>query len=607
METPTTECDGPRPRRGIGWATHAARVALLGIYLAALHSMPTSVFWHPDEGAKYLAMLSLRWDDGLQYVMPYGGRAIDPQLDYYASRCTPSFLYPSLDAHGALQHRWPIWFPLLSRPFYGAFGLAGLYIIPLLCGWMIAVFAGRWAAWYDRALVPIATLLVGCATPMLFYSLNFSEHTLATLCGVLALSAFASDRQPRWLRGVAVVLAVTAATMLRAEMLAFAVAIALCAVLVSLGERPGTAHAGAVSRGDLLSAPKVLAVLVVVGCVATALAFAVLPPRHRELVASLPSLLALNVRKLEYLPRSVVSIFAGSPDEGFPGGLAGRVAIFLAIAAAVCGPFVRQPTGWALVLGAVFVFVECSLFMALAGRPYLSRQGVLSVAPFMIAVPAAVAYLRGRAEPQLRRLVGVGLSYAVVGFFVLFVSRVTVLGDFPIGRDGAARYMLTLYPVGAVLALVAAQMVRRSAIPALIRSGFMILVTAGVVIAAYYQHRGIQEMRANKAMLLQWEAALRRHEHVLTDVWWLPASLAPFYATHEIYCVGELGDLPTWIARAASRGVASFAIATTDWVVIPPNVPSPRRIVPQGCETVAGLQVCGVAIPPGNDESPLPP
>jgi len=90
---------------------------------------------------------------------------------------------------------------------------------------------------YDRALVPIATLLVGCATPMLFYSLNFSEHTLATLFGVLALSSFASDRQPRWLRGVAVVLTVTAATMLRAEMLALAVAIALCAVLVSLGER----------------------------------------------------------------------------------------------------------------------------------------------------------------------------------------------------------------------------------------------------------------------------------------------------------------------------------------------------------------------------------
>ena len=599
MGPPTTGCDGTQPRRGVGWATHTARVAVLGLYLAALHSMPMSVFWHPDEGAKFLAMLSLQWDGGPQYVMPYGGRAIDPQLDYYATRCQPSFVYPSLDAHGALQFRWPIWFSLLSRPLYDAFGLAGLYLMPLLCGWLIAVLGGRWAGWYDRTLVPTATLLVGCATPVWFYSLNFSEHTLATLCGILALSAFASDLEPRWLRGMAVVVTVTAATILRAEMLAFASAIALCAALVRRREEAGTKRTGAAPRRSLLPATRALAGLVLVGLAAIALAFVVLPPRHRQVVAGLPGLLASTARKLEYAPRSLVSIFAGSTEEGFPGGSAGRVAVFLAMAAAVCGPFVRPPIGWTLVLAAVFVFVECSLFMVLTGRPYLSRQGVLSVAPFMIVVPASIAYLRGQAESRLRPLVAVGLSYAVIGFVVLFAARVTTQGDFTIGRDGAARYMLTLYPVGAVLALVTAQMVRRSALRAAMRSGFMILVTAGVVVAVYYQYRGIQEMRANKDSLIQWEAALRRHEHVVTDVWWLPASLAPFYATHGIYCVGEWGDLPTWIERAAARGVASFAVATTDWVVIPPNLPSPRRLVPQGCETVAGLEVCGVAIPPG--------
>jgi len=77
----------------------------------------------------------------------------------------------------------------LSRPFFDSFGAAGLYVIPVLSGWLIAVLAGIWAAAHEPRLGAPATLVAGLATPIAFQSVSFSEHTLATLCGAVAVTA----------------------------------------------------------------------------------------------------------------------------------------------------------------------------------------------------------------------------------------------------------------------------------------------------------------------------------------------------------------------------------------------------------------------------------
>ncbi len=579
------------------WATHAARAALLCVYVAAFLSLPTSVFWHPDEGGKFLALLSLRWDSGLQYVMPYGGRAIDPDLEFYATRCTPSIVYPSLDPHGTLQFRWPIWFPLLSRPLYDAWGLPGLYILPLVCGWLIAVFAGRWAALYDPAMVPLATLLIGGATPVFFYSLSFSEHTLATLCGVIAITAVLWRQQAPWVRLATAAAALLAAAALRPEMVALAPAIVLAALLPGAVDSTGTpgARTGRWRRQQLLTG---MLALLALGFVAAVLAPAVLPPRYSALAHGLPTLIAENFQKLPAVPRTVVSVFMAAPDPGLPGGIAGQVAFGLAIVAAIGAAFVRRTAGRAMLLGAAFVVLEFSVYMALTNRPYLSRQGALAVAPFIVVAPALAGLLRGRGDRRLGQLYVAGACYAAFGFLALLTTRVTPQGDFPIGLDGSARYLLTLYPIAAVLALGTLSLVRRSAAPGMTRSGLTVLVTAGVVVAAYYQYLGVQEMRANKEKLVQWEAVLGRQERVVTDVWWLPACLAPFYASHELYCIDAPGDLATWIERAHRHRIAAFAVATTGATTVSGVRLDGRAWNAVGCETVAGLQVCRFAARP---------
>lgn len=116
-----------------------ASAVLLCVAVGGLRTLPLEVFWHPDEGAKFLAMRSLRWEHGITYDAPYRGRGIDPQLRFYAGRCGYSVIYPTADGPAGAKNYWPIAFPLLSRPLFDLFGFSGLYFLPLLAGWLTAL------------------------------------------------------------------------------------------------------------------------------------------------------------------------------------------------------------------------------------------------------------------------------------------------------------------------------------------------------------------------------------------------------------------------------------------------------------------------------------
>jgi hypothetical protein len=287
-----------------------------------------------------------------------------------------------------------------------------------------------------------------------------------------------------------------------------------------------------------------------------------------------------------------------APNPGLPGGSAGWIAAGLAIAAALGAAVVPGRLGVFLLLGSAFVVLEFAVHMALTNRPYLSRQGVLVVAPFMALAPALAGLVRGRSYRQLEQLYVAGASYAALGFLALLVTWVTTQGDYPVGLDGSARYLLTLYPIATVLALGTLHFVRHSTASGSARSLLTVLVTAGVLVAAYYQYRGVREIRLNREMLVQWEEVLGRQERVVTDVWWLPACLAPFYVSHQLYCIDRPADFTGWLERAGMHNVASFAVATTEATIVP-ALPIDGGAWNAGpCEAVAGLHVCSFTARP---------
>jgi hypothetical protein len=183
--------DAERTQR---WIVLAAWASVLLVYVLSLLGMPRHVFWSPDEGSRLLQAKTLRFDDGFSHALPYPGERLDPDLRFYAHRRGARIersLYPVRDGAGAFHFHWAPWFPLLSRLPLELFGVTGVYVLPLLAGWLTAVLSGRLAAAIDPSLEVPAVLVVGLATPIYFYSLCFWEHTVAAALSLCAVLLFA--------------------------------------------------------------------------------------------------------------------------------------------------------------------------------------------------------------------------------------------------------------------------------------------------------------------------------------------------------------------------------------------------------------------------------
>jgi hypothetical protein len=574
--------------------------------------MPKDVFWHPDEGAKFLALHSIRWEHGLKYVVAYPGSVLDPSWAFYPGRCDHGELYPFPEPGGGVRLHWPIWFPLLSRAFFALFGLAGIYVVPLLSGWLTAVVAGQLVHRGGTSRLRAATMiLVGCASPVMFYSLCFSEHTLATLLGTLAIGALLSVAPGRSAAGWAMVLLLFASVALRLEMLALVAALvvawALSGLVVRLWSVPGDdprRRAWGGRRARWFYA--VVACLLLIGIAAFV---SQLTPRHWALLRALPSVSGDALSRWRLLIPGVVNVFFGPPEfemrlprwiwEGL---------LLAAMSAAVAAPFVRSRRVEAMLLvPALLILLEASLLMVLASHAYLNRQGILAVAPYIMLAPYALADAWRRRDRRLFRLAVAAASYAAIGFGMLFLTRVANDGTYLIGLDGAARYMLTLYPAGAALALSAVRTYRRSDRSALMKSTVTILMAGLVGVSVLYQGRGVEMLNASRNRLTAWQRALQREDRVVTDVWWLAASLAPHFVAHELYCVPRAEGLRDWVAAATEHGVTGFAFASLESVPIDKFGASTVQAGSDGEHRVEGLYLRRFDVVPPRRASQEPP
>lgn len=158
---------------------------------------PMGVHWSADCSAKYLAVLSLRYDGTLHYDVPYAGRHFDPGLraipigeSYYDLR------------HGEIHISWPELFPILVWPFHRMMGWYGLFVIPVAGGALAVYLAGKSAEKIRPGSGWIASVLTSIATPVLVYASLFWEHTpaVALMLGATWLALqYLQDQKWRWL------------------------------------------------------------------------------------------------------------------------------------------------------------------------------------------------------------------------------------------------------------------------------------------------------------------------------------------------------------------------------------------------------------------------
>lgn len=582
------------------WSVAAASVVLLG-YVAVLCCMPRHVFWSPDEGGKFLELHSIRWQDGFTYTVPYAAQRIDPDFKFYPRIPTPisdTFLYPATSAQGNVIFHWPIWFPLLSSVMLRAFGLSGIYLIPLLSGWLIALVSGRIVHFFSPRLAPLGILLVGCATPVFFYSQCFWEHTLATLLGMLAVAILVAA--PPGSRGalVTIVPPLLAAMMIRIEMVAFAAAAFLAWGFSGLvaGLRPGVAAEAAASSPLVRQSGRRLRwgsylLLVCLAAGTLSIAVSTAPTRQQRFITTLPARIGATLRQLPHLPRSVVSVFVNTGrDEGPALNAAWVILACIAVGLCFVAPFVSSVrTEAAVVIPALTVVLAFSASVAVLDQEYRALHGIFPVAPFMVIWAYVLPDAWRRHDSRLLMLAGFAVLYLVLGCTAIFVFYVDAEGGLRSGLEWGQRYLLTLYPILTILSLLALRTYRKSTRPARLKTIFTVVVSTMMLIGVQQEVRGLAMLRANREKFAAWDRALRSDGPIVTNLWWLPTTLAPLFLTKEMSYVRSPTELGDWVRLAVAQEIPAFTFVSLGPVQDGLLANTAARRVPQASRAVLGL------------------
>jgi len=160
------------------------------LWLEAPISAP--VFFNGDGGVKFLLARQFAAGDArLDLSLP----APDWAADLWAQGMYP-FHPPFVYARGDLHYaQYPIYFPLLTAPFYRTLGYRGLYVIPSLALFVFwfafRSLCARIGMGAFAATVALFTLVF--ASPLTLYAAMFWEHTLAV---ALAFSGLATALAP---------------------------------------------------------------------------------------------------------------------------------------------------------------------------------------------------------------------------------------------------------------------------------------------------------------------------------------------------------------------------------------------------------------------------
>jgi hypothetical protein len=577
------------------WAV-AAAVLVLAVYAAVLATMPKEAFWSPDEGAKFIQLHSVEWRHGFQYAIPYGGARIDPDFAFYPTRCRFEDLYPVPLPDGGVKFHWPIWFPFGTGLLVDAFGPTGLYLVPLVSGWLIALLAGHLIRAWDARLTPLAILTVGLATPIAFFSVTFWEHTLATLLGVAALWIVATSRPLRVRTLWVIAPLLLAAAALRIEMLLFAAALVGGWLAAGRWARAGEPT---VPIADPASMRRAFIVLGVAAAAALVLLFTALPERHRWIITEVPNFVLGSFAKLPYLIETLTAVLVDAPGNQAPViPDLWRYAVLLACVAALSAPALRSPRAAAItLLAALVVVLEFSAYLVVLPEAYVSLHGFLPVAPFIVLAGGAFPSVwRARRHAQLAIAVTAAV-YACLVCAVIFVFLVKPEGETPVGLEWGSRYLFTLYPIGALLALAGVRELRRTAASAPLRAALTGAAAALLVCGVLLEGRGVWTLVQSRRLVATWQAALRDGPPVVTDVWWLPANMAPLFISHEMHCVrpGELGE---WLPLAVRSGVHEFTYANFRGLDTDAIARVGVAVSSEGMREVSGLRLTRIRIAP---------
>lgn len=198
------------------------------LFVLAWPSITSLLFFISDTGLRYLQIQELIEHGWHTFAIDYPGQSFDPELRHV----------PYYDVYYVIEEELYLsitpFFPLLASYLYAAIGKAGLVLLPVLGGVMTAAagfYIARWGGLRHRLLFLWGVVFF---TPVLFYSMELWDHTLASALSFwgVALVVYGIQQGTRWpllLGGMLVSLAIGQ----RGEVIVFAPALALGLLVVT--------------------------------------------------------------------------------------------------------------------------------------------------------------------------------------------------------------------------------------------------------------------------------------------------------------------------------------------------------------------------------------
>ncbi len=517
---------------------------MFGVYLGlGWFLMKPQIIWAPDEGAKWLQMYHLRWEDGLKVDIRYQGLALDSNFSFAPSDAPRGLL--GLQNGRLFFRRLPL-FPAISKIFYMWIGHRGLIILPALGGALMGVATLQLAGPQDRRIA--MWLLVAIASPVLIYALLFWEHTLASgLALVAAWLVVRGARDPapsprsviqKWL-GAGLLLAISIA--LRLEVAIFAGALLAACWLLIPNQRRGIYLTG---------------IVLVIGLMVQAVV------NNNLFGQAIPDDAVYQFHPFKYLSQAgwgVVRDLLIGPhsDEAIDPGATGTLWALTAVAALIFGLF-RHGSSlvrylWLLIMGLYILLAASFLF---TGTPYRSAHGLLFSTPWVL-----LGYCRVRelwvTEKQTVRIVVLTTVLGSIGYVVsvVFLRAASPHG----GLEWGNRFFLTFMPLLAIMAAWKAP-------GSLRQSGYThLLIALLMLLGLGFQIRGIRSIYNDKilgeALVQELNEARETGYHLSSELWWLPYSANSIYAEEAIYIYQDAND-SLWLQLVNSEAIARLAIVT---------------------------------------------
>jgi hypothetical protein len=493
------------------WPLIAACGAATALLALLASHVPNDAFVSGDSGVKLVAVRNV-------VAHPAHPLAITPPI--VGGTSLPSMMDPFFVPHG--DHADAVTttvFPLMTAPFYALFGLRGLFVLPLvgMIAALLALVATARSLGWTHAGAGVFLLLLALS-PLLFYGLEFWEHTCAAALAYTGTAVFfRPSRTTGRLLAAGVLLG--CAVVLRPEVICF-----LAALPIADRFLPGPAR------------PRELVALLAGAAIAVA-------PLFAYNLVHFHSLTGLH------LGRSVVALDASYLPSRLAIArewLSTRTVLATAVAvAAIAAAIVRARGGLRAEIPLLAGLIASAIVAVLAARRAFTVDSIWGVFPAGLLVFFSVGASGGR------RVLAV-LALADAAF---------VLATTP--NDGGAQWgprylLLATGPAALSVCWMMADMWRRRSWMAITAAVVLVAASLGVQRHAYKDLRATKEGYGHLQDLVV-DAA--RDGLVLTDVWWLD-QIAGTNGPPPVFLYAPADQLGDAARRLDDIGVRAFLIVT---------------------------------------------